>query len=90
MQRKARVNFFCNVYGPTHYEDKLIFWETLNSLSKNLQGKDIILVGDFNAMKSHTEKRGGSIVRDPCGEKMDDLMVDLDLLDPPLKNGKYM
>ena len=72
-----------------HYKDKLIVWETLNLLSEILQGKDTILDGDFNANKSQVEKRGGSIVRDPFGEKMEDLMVDLDLLDPPLKNGKF-
>ena len=89
MQRKTRVSFFCNTYGPTHYRDKLIFWENINLLSKILQGKDTILDGDFNANKSQVEKRGGSIVRDPLGEKMEDLMVDLDLLDPPLKNWKF-
>ena len=35
------------------------------------------------------EKRGGSIIRDPFGEKLEDLMTDLDLLDPTPKNGKY-
>ena len=44
--------FVCNVYGPTHYMDKMIFWETLNLLRENLQGKDVILVEDFNATKS--------------------------------------
>ena len=60
----------------------MVFWETLNLLSENLQGKDVIFVGDFNATKSQVEKRGGSIVRDPFGEKMEDLMENLDLLDP--------
>ena len=72
-----------------HYKDKMVFWEALNLLCEDLQGKDSIVVGDFNATKSQVEKRGVSIVRDPSGEKMEDLMADLDLLDPPLKNGKF-
>ena len=35
------------------------------------------------------EKRGGSIIRDTFGEKLEDSMVDLDLLDSTPKNGKY-
>ena len=35
------------------------------------------------------EKRGGTIIRDPFGEKLEDLMAELDLLDPTPKNGKY-
>ena len=72
-----------------HYRDKLNFWDSLNSLRDILQGKDSILVGDVNAIKSHSEKGGGLIIRDPFREKMEDLIVDLDLLDLPLKNGKY-
>ena len=45
---KQESIFVCNVYGPTHYKDKMIFWETLNLLSENLHGKDVILIGDFN------------------------------------------
>ena len=86
---KQESIFVCNVYGPLHYRDKMVFWETINLLSENLQGKDVILEGDFNASKSKVEKRGCSIIRNPFGEKIEDLMVDLDLLDPPLKNGKY-
>ena len=79
----------CNVYGPTHYRDKTIFWEDISSLGEDAQGKDSIFIGDFNTTKLQVEKRGGLIVRDPFGEKMENLMADLDLLDPPLKNGKY-
>ena len=55
-----------------HYTDKMVFWETLNLLSENLQGNDSSFVGYFNATKLQVEKRGGSIVRDPFGEKMED------------------
>ena len=68
----------------------MVFWETLNLLSKNLQGKDAIFAGNFNATKSQVEKRGGLIIRDPFGEKMEDLRADLDLLDPPLRRERYL
>ena len=88
-REKLESIFVCNIYRPTHYRDKLIFCGTLNLLSKILQGKYNILSGDFNATKSQAKKRGGSIIKDPFGEKMEDLMAYLDLLEPPLKNGKY-
>ena len=55
-----------------------------------MHGKDLIIVGDFNTIGSQDEKRGGTKVRDPFGEKMEDLIVDLDLLDISLRNMKYM
>ena len=70
-------------------QKKLDFWDSLLSLNPDMQGKDIIIAGDFNTMKSSLEKRGGLIIRDPFGEKLKDLMADLDLLDPTPKNGKY-
>ena len=51
-REKLEYIFVSNIYGATHYRDKLIFWETLNSLREILQGKYTILVGDFNAIKS--------------------------------------
>ena len=56
------------------------FWDSLISLKVDLQGKDVIIAGDFNTTKSSSEKRGRSIVRDPFGEKLEDLAAELDLL----------
>ena len=69
-KRSMERTYICNVYGPTHYKDKMDFWEYLLSLKTYLQGKDVIIVGDFNTTKSSLEKRGGSIIRDPFGEKL--------------------
>ena len=54
MQNKSNQDsiFICNVYGPTHYKDKLDFWDSLISLNSDLQGKDIIIARDFNITKS--------------------------------------
>lgn len=81
--------FICNVYGPIHHRDKVNFWEDLSNLKDSMQGGKLIIVGDFNVKKSQQEKRGGSIVCDPFGERLEDLLVDLDLIDIPLKNAKY-
>ena len=72
MQNKSNqyMFFICNVYGPTHYRDKLEFWDSLLSLNLYLHGKDIIIAVDFNTTKSSMEKRGGLIIRDPFGEKI--------------------
>ena len=44
--------YICNVYGPTHYIDKVVFWEYLSKLKENLRGKHLSLAGDFNTTKS--------------------------------------
>ena len=61
--------YICNVYRPKHYRDKTTFWEDLNNLKEETQGKDLIIAGDFNTTRSQGEKRGGTKVRDPFGKK---------------------
>ena len=81
--------YICNLYGPTHYREKMDFWESLLTLKLDMQRNEVIIVGDFNTTRSSLEKRGGSIIKDPLGEKLEDLMADLDLLDHMPKNGKF-
>ena len=71
------------MYGPTHCRDKKTLWNSLASLKDEMEGKELIIAGDFNATKAQSEKRGGSRVRDPYGENMEDLIYELDLLDLP-------
>ena len=85
----AKSFYIRDVYGPTHYRDKVIFWEYLSKVLEDLRGKNLLIAGDFNTTKSQLEKCGGTKIRDPFGEKMEDLISDLDLMDTPLKNGKY-
>ena len=66
-----------------------MFWNNIYVLKEDLKGKDLIIIGDFNGTITQSEKRGGSRVTDPYGENMEDLIYELDLLYPPLKNGKY-
>ena len=69
------------MYGPTHSKDKQTFWNIKGDLAR----KELIIARDFNATKAQAEKRGGSKIRDPYREYVEDL----DLIDLPLKNGKY-
>ena len=72
-----------------HYKDKVVFWEDLLKLHKDLRGKNISYCWDFHTTKSQLDKWGGTKVGDPFGEKMEDLVSYLDLLDIPLRNRKY-
>jgi hypothetical protein len=51
--------------------------------------QNCIIVGDFNTTMHVQEKRGGSIVRDPSREIMEDMVSSLDRLDVYPNKGKY-
>jgi hypothetical protein len=53
------------------------------------QLENIIIVGDLNVTLSLGEKKGGSIVRDPCREWAEDIILDWDLEDIKPPRGKY-
>jgi len=48
-----------------------------------------IIAGDFNTTLHQGEKKGGSIVRDPFREHLEDLILELDLFDVHPSKGKY-
>jgi hypothetical protein len=50
---------------------------------------DCILAGDFNVIRNNTEKRGGFFGRDPFHEKMEEILVDWDMLDINPQRGRY-
>jgi hypothetical protein len=51
--------------------------------------ENIIIGGDLNVTLIVEEKKGGSIVRDPAREWVEDLMLDWDLEDMKPSNGKF-
>ena len=53
------------------------------------QLEKIIIVGDLNVTLALGEKKGGSIVRDPCREWDEDIILDWDLEDIKPPRGKY-
>jgi hypothetical protein len=52
--------------------------------------KNCIIVGNFNTTLHQNEKKGGSTIRDPFRECMEDLVFELDLFDVHPRKGKYM
>ena len=44
--------YIYNVYGPTHYIDKVVFWEYLSKIKENPRGKHLIIARYFNTTKS--------------------------------------
>ena len=77
-----------NIYAPNSYADKIICWNLLREERSNLQG-NVILAGDLNVTLIQDEKRGGSLIRDPIRETVDDITLEWDLMDIKPSSGKY-
>jgi hypothetical protein len=52
--------------------------------------QNCIIARNFNTTLHQNEKKGGSIVRDPFREHMEDMVFELDLFDVHPSKGKYM
>jgi len=83
MQHLESKEIIClfNVYAPNNAGEKKNCWDSIKSLADLENLENIIIVGDLNLTLLASEKRGGSIVRDPAREWAEDLMQDWDLLD---------
>ena len=42
---------------------------------------NVVLTGDINVTLNQKEKRGGSVVREPIREQVDEIILDWDLVD---------
>ena len=70
-----------NIYALVLLSEKRECWESLNSfLSTNLHD-NLVLAGDMNVTLALSEKKGGSPVRDPAREWVEDIIMDWDLED---------
>eukprot|EP00253_Pinus_taeda_P019488 PITA_19488 len=67
--------------SPSIKSEKKQCWDSIKSLADLENLENIIIVGDLNLTLLASEKRGGSIVRNPAREWAEDLMQDWDLLD---------
>jgi len=74
---------------PANYTDKDISWRSFPNLKNTKFSMDCIIDGDFNATIHSLEKMGGSVVSDPSRKKLEELIVDQDLLDIKPIKGKY-
>ena len=77
-----------NIYAPNSYAEKRICWNLLREERSNLQG-NVILTGDLNVILSQDEKRGGSLVRYPIRETVDEIILEWDLMDVKPSTRKY-
>ena len=77
-----------NIYAPNSYAEIFFCWNLLCKERSNLQG-NVILVGDLNVILSQDEKRGGSLVRDPIREIVDETILECDFMDVKPSTGKY-
>ena len=50
---------------------------------------NVILVDDLNVTLNQAEKRGGSMVKDPIREQIDEIILDWDLSDVIRAKGKF-
>jgi len=57
--------FLFNVYAPKNVGEKKQCWDSIKNLAELENLENIIIAGDLNLTLLLSEKRGGSIVRDP-------------------------
>ena len=76
-----------NVYGPTMNSQKDNFWKLLEEKCDDKKMDPCFIAGDFNITISAAERRGGTKVRDPFGERLEDLISQWALSDVKPKNG---
>jgi hypothetical protein len=83
-----QVSLF-NLYVPVLINEKKDCWDSLQLFLNNHHTENIVVAGDLNVTLSLAEKKGGTIVRDPSREWVEDLMTEWELEDIPPSNGKF-
>eukprot|EP00253_Pinus_taeda_P001985 PITA_01985 len=78
-----------NLYAPVSPTEKKFCWDTLQSFLLLHNPENIIIAGDLNVTLAAEEKKGGSPVRDPAREWVEDIMISWDLEDIKSSAGKY-
>ena len=78
-----------NVYGPQNIDDKLKLLESLIDLWDRQAGIPWIIGGDFNMIKSLSEKKGGTRVLTKDSLAFQSFIDDMKLVDSELSNGFF-
>ena len=78
-----------NIYGPIIQAQKETFWNSIEDQMIGKKHSPCIIAGDFNVTISTKERREGSKIRDPFGERMEDLISLWGLSDIKPKNGNF-
>jgi len=78
-----------NVYGPTALGEKSDFLKSLEWIHHQFHDKPWIIGGDFNMIKSLSEKRGGRSTLDPIQQEFTSFINKCGLVDVETVNGWY-
>lgn len=78
--------WFSAIYGPCKPREREMFWDELAGL-RSICGDKWCLGGDFNVVRNHGEKMN-SLSTTPSMLCFDNLIGDLELIDPPLLNAR--
>ena len=75
--------------GTTAQAQKEAFWNSLEDQCERKKQTPCFIAGDFNVTISADERRVGSKIRDPFGERLEDLTLLWGLTDIKPKNGNF-
>lgn len=78
-----------NLYVPILFSKKRDCWDLLREFLSSHQLENIILGGDLNITLALEEKKGGTHVRDPAREWVEDIILAWDLEDIKPTQGKF-
>ena len=78
-----------NLYVHVSINEKKDCWDSLALFLNQSNPVNLIVAGDLNVTLSQDEKKGGSLVRDPAREWVEDLISDWELEDISPSNGKF-
>lgn len=65
-----------NIYAPVLLSEKKECWESIKRFLSLNHLDNIVLAGDLNVTLAVSEKKGGSPVRDPAREWVEDIILD--------------
>jgi exonuclease III len=80
---------FSNIYAPTDYSGKAHLWNHIRFIRSLEPFLPWIMAGDFNAVTSLEEKRGGIARLDPSSNLLRDMIGLLNLIDVKTSNGIF-
>ena len=86
-----RYNYLVtNVYGPQRIDDKLKFLDSLVDLKDRHAGISWIMGGDFNMIKSLSEKKGGIRTLSKDSLEFQTFIDNMDLVDTETNTGLFI
>jgi len=88
LDTKETITIF-NVHSPVNIREKKECWDTIKRQADLTSLENVIIAGDLNLTLHSSEKRGGSIVRDPAREWAEDVLQEWDLIDIKPSTGKF-